>query len=259
MKNTTLLILAAGIGSRYAGGVDFSVKYGIDAGFNRIVFVIRREIENEFREAIGKRAEKLCSEKEIALSYCFQDITDVPGEVPMGRKKLWGTGHAVLAAKNLIDGALCIVNADDYYAPETFVKMHDWLVEPHDDNTLCMMGFVLEDTLSYNSVSSRAICTMAEDGKHVEDIVETRGIIKTPAGPECGGELIDGDTIVALNMWGLPAGDEGAPRLIRVLEKNFKDFFDNQVIYDPLRSEYQLPTVIGSLVRKGRAEVEVIL
>ena len=160
---TTLLIMAAGIGSRFGGGIkqlepvgmhdeiimDYSIHDAIEAGFNKIVFVIRRDIEADFRERIGSRLEPVCARLGVELAYAFQDLHDIPanGVVPEGRGKPWGTGQAVLAAKDLIHEPFIVINADDYYGKEAFRQLHDWLQLPHEDTAIAMAGFILKNTL----------------------------------------------------------------------------------------------------------------
>ena len=152
--NTTLLIMAAGIGSRFGGGIkqlepvdsqnhiimDYSIHDAIEAGFNHVVFIIRKDIENEFKEVIGNRMEAVCSENGVTVDYAYQDINDIPGYLPAGRTKPWGTGQAVLAAKNVIDTPFIVINADDYYGKEGFKAVHEYLV---NGGKSCMAGFVL--------------------------------------------------------------------------------------------------------------------
>ena len=173
---TTLLIMAAGIGSRFGTGIkqlepvddanhiimDYSIHDTIEAGFNHVVFIIRKDIEKEFKEAIGNRIAAICSSHNVTVDYAFQDINDIPGELPAGRTKPWGTGQAVLAAKDVIDTPFIVINADDYYGKEGFKAVHEYLV---NGGKSCMAGFVLKNTLSDNGGVTRGICKMDEDSK----------------------------------------------------------------------------------------------
>ena len=169
--DTTLLIMAAGIGSRFGGGIkqlepvdasghiimDYSIHDAIEAGFNHVIFVIRRDIEDEFREVIGDRIASVCAAHGVTVDYAFQDLRDIPGQLPEGRTKPWGTGQAVLAAKELIHTPFAIINADDYYGKDGFRKVHNYLA---DGGEACMAGFVLKNTLSDNGSVTRGICEM---------------------------------------------------------------------------------------------------
>lgn len=161
---TTLLIMAAGIGSRFGTGIkqlepvdasnhiimDYSIHDAIEAGFNHVVFIIRKDIEKEFKEVIGDRIASICSSHNVSVDYAFQDINDIPGTLPEGRTKPWGTGQAVLACKEVLHEPFAVINADDYYGKEAFVKLHDFLVgyTPEKANQFCMAGFILKNTLS---------------------------------------------------------------------------------------------------------------
>ena len=171
-RKTSLLIMAAGIGSRFGGGIkqlepvglhdeiimDYSIHDALEAGFNKIILVIRKDIEADFRERIGNRLEKICGRLGVELVYAFQDMNDVPGEVPAGRRKPWGTGQAVLAAKGLIQEPFAVINADDYYGKEALRQLHDWLVLDHADTAIAMAGFILKNTLSENGGVTRGVC-----------------------------------------------------------------------------------------------------
>lgn len=272
MKNTTLLIMAAGIGSRFGGGIkqlepvglhdeiimDYSIHDAVQAGFNKIVFVIRKDIEADFKERIGDRIESICSKLGVEVAYCFQDINNIPGEFPEGRTKPWGTGHAVLAARDLINEPFAAINADDYYGKEAYVQMHDWLVEDHDDTALSMAGFILKNTLSENGGVTRGVCKVADGHTHVIDVVETRNIIKTPTGAEADGVAIDPESYVSMNFWGFPAAEGSAPKFMEVLDSEFKKFFQDEVPNNPMKAEYLLPILIGGLLRENRCTVKVL-
>lgn len=276
MKNTTLLIMAAGIGSRFSGGIkqlepvglhneiimDYSIHDAIEAGFNKIIFVIRKDIEADFRGRIGNRVESICEKQNVEIAYTLQDLHNVPGEVPMGRAKPWGTGQAVLAAKDLIHEPFAVINADDYYGKEAYRQMHDWLVLDHMDNAIAMAGFILKNTLSDNGGVTRGVCKVEEGHTHVIDVVETRNIIKTVSdgriGAEADGVELNPESYVSMNFWGFPAKKGCAPAYLDVLEQGFKEFFENDVKVNPLKAEYLLPTHIGGLLRDGKYTVKVL-
>ncbi len=274
MRKTTLLIMAAGIGSRYAQGIkqlepvgtrgeliiDYSVHDAVKAGFNEIVFVIRRDIEADFRERIGERVERVCRALGVEIRYAFQSLTAVPEGfgVPEGRVKPWGTGQAVLAAKNLLRGPFAVVNADDYYGKEAFRKLHDWLTLDHDATAIGMAGFILKNTLSDNGGVTRGICKLHPGHGHICDVVETRDIVKTASGIAAGGEELDPDAYVSMNFWGFPAREGQAPAYLDLLEKGFADFFREEVPRDPLKAEYLLPNHIGGLLRTGQVTVKML-
>ena len=211
--NTTLLIMAAGIGSRFGTGIkqlepvddanhiimDYSIHDAIEAGFNHVVFIIRKDIEKEFKEVIGDRVAAICSFHDVTVDYAFQDINDIPGELPAGRTKPWGTGQAVLAAKNVIETPFIVINADDYYGKEGFKAVHEYLV---NGGKSCMAGFVLKNTLSDNGGVTRGICKMDENG-NLTEVVETKNIVRTTDGAEADGVAVDVNSLVSMNMWGL--------------------------------------------------------
>lgn len=277
MKRTTLLIMAAGIGSRFGGGIkqlepvglhdeiimDYSVHDAIVAGFNKIIFVIRRDIEADFRERIGDQIEALGQKMNVKIEYAFQARENVPGEVPAERTKPWGTGQAVLAAKDLIQEPFAVINADDYYGKEAFRRMHDWLVLDHEDNAIAMAGFILKNTLSDHGGVTRGVCKVAEGHTHITDVVETVNIRKivNEAGEikaEADGQIIDPESYVSMNFWGFPAKEGCAPLYLDVLEKGFARFFEKDVKENPLKAEYLLPIHIGGLLREGKCSVKVL-
>ena len=263
---TTLLIMAAGIGSRFGGGIkqlaavddyghiimDFSIHDAIEAGFDRIVFIIRRDIEADFVEVIGRRVEAVCRKLGVEVGYAFQALEDIPGAVPEGRTKPWGTGQAVLAARALVDGPFAVINADDYYGKQAFRAIHDYLVDAHGDNALCMAGFILKNTLSENGGVTRGICRVDDNGCLI-DVVETSDIVRTPDGTAVDGRPVDGDGYVSMNMWGFPSAV-----FMDVLEDNFRRFFEDTVPLNPVKAEYLLPVLIGRLLREGSVSVKVL-
>lgn len=260
--DTTLLIMAAGIGSRFGGGIkqlepvdeqghiimDYSIHDAIEAGFNKVIFIIRKDIEEEFREVIGSRISAICAEHNVTVDYAFQDINDIPGELPEGRTKPWGTGQAVLAAKDLITTPFIVINADDYYGKEGFKAVHNYLVE---GGKSCMAGFVLKNTLSDNGGVTRGICKMDAD-HNLTEVVETKNIVKTVDGAEADGVKLDVDSLVSMNMWGL------TPDFLQTLEKGFAEFFEKEVPANPLKAEYLIPIYIGELLKKDQMSVKVL-
>lgn len=260
--DTTLLIMAAGIGSRFGGGIkqlepvdeqghiimDYSIHDAIEAGFNKVIFIIRKDIEEEFREVIGSRISAICAEHNVTVDYAFQDINDIPGELPEGRTKPWGTGQAVLAAKDLITTPFIVINADDYYGKEGFKAVHNYLVE---GGKSCMAGFVLKNTLSDNGGVTRGICRMNAD-HNLTEVDETKNIVKTVDGAEADGVKLDVDSLVSMNMWGL------TPDFLQTLEKGFAEFFEKEVPANPLKAEYLIPIYIGELLKKDQMSVKVL-
>lgn len=269
---TTLVILAAGIGSRFGGGIkqltpigpsgeiimDYSIHDAVEAGFDRILFIIRHDLEADFREIIGNRLEKIFPGK---ISYAFQEGDDLPDGFtkPEGRTKPWGTGHAVLACRGVLETPALVINADDYYGKDGFVKMHEYLVSEKSSTEgvldIAMPGFILENTLSDNGGVTRGVCCVNEEG-YLAEIVETSNIQKG----EDGGAYVEEDgcvkriapgTPVSMNMWAI------TPELLPVLEEEFKLFLASLKEGD-LKSEYLLPGVIGKLVSEGRATVKVL-
>ena len=259
---TTLLIMAAGIGSRFGGGIkqlepvdeqghiimDYSIHDAIEAGFNKVVFIIRKDIENEFKDVIGNRIEAVCKAHSVTVDYAFQDINDIPGELPEGRTKPWGTGQAVLAAKNIIKTPFIVINADDYYGKEGFMAVHEYLV---NGGKSCMAGFVLKNTLSDNGGVTRGICKM-DEGNNLTEVVETKNIVKTVTGAEADGVAVDVNSLVSMNMWGL------TPDFLDVLEEGFKEFFEKEVPGNPQKAEYLIPIFIGELLAEDKMSVKVL-
>ena len=248
----TLVILAAGMGSRYGGGIkqiepvgknneiiiDFSIHDAIAAGFNKIVIIIRKDIEHYYDEVIGDRLKEICNRFGVEYCLAFQKHPlNEPDDFPEGRKKPWGTGDAVLACKKFIDGPFAVINADDYYGREAFAKASKLL----EAGGYGMIGFRLGNTLSENGVVTRGVCTV-ENGV-LTDIVETSNITKTADGAEADGIKLPLNAIVSMNFWTLP------PEFMDVLEEGFTEFLTH--MDEPLKNEYLLPEIIGRIVKRG--------
>ena len=270
---TTLVIMAAGIGSRFGGGIkqlapvglngeiimDYSIHDAIEAGFNKIVFIIRKDIKDAFKEAIGDRIEKICKDLDVEIAYTYQELNELPEgvELPAGRTKPWGTGQAVLACKEVLHEPFAVINADDYYGKEAFVKLHDFLVGyvPEKANQFCMAGFILKNTLSENGAVTRGICETNEEG-YLTAVHETSNIVKTPEGAavDTDGQLtsINAESYASMNMWGL------TPEFLDVLENGFKEFFQKEVPSNPQKAEYLIPIFIGELLEQGKLSVKVL-
>lgn len=265
--NTSLVIMAAGIGSRFGQGIkqlepvgfhdeiimDYSIHDAIQAGFNKIIFIIRKDIEQDFKERIGNRIESIASAHHIEVHYCFQSIEDLPQghSVPEGRTKPWGTGQAVLAAKDYIKEPFCVINADDYYGKEAFCQIHSFLEDYSKDeaNAYCMAGFILKNTLSDFGTVTRGIC-QTDEQSYLTSIVETHDIEKTENGASVHGQEVDVNSHVSMNMWGL------TPEFIDILEKEFVEFLDHSTNLE--KDEYLLPILIGQLLEQKKVSVKVL-
>lgn len=264
---TALIIMAAGIGSRFGGGIkqlepvgpngeiimDYSIHDALEAGFDRIVFIIRKDIEADFREVIGDRIEAICAQRGVSVGYAFQSLQDVPAgvAVPQERTKPWGTGQAVLCAAELVDCPFAVINADDYYGKEAFVKLHDFLCQEAKPGNYCMAGFILKNTLSENGGVTRGLCQVDDKG-YLTNVTETKNIVKTQDGAAVNGENVNPDTYVSMNMWGL------GPEFMDTLREGFGEFFRTAAAADPLKAEYLLPIYIGQLLQQGKVSVRVL-
>ena len=266
MKKTALVIMAAGIGSRFGGGIkqlapvgskgeiimDYSIHDALEAGFNKVVFIIRKDLEEEFRRVIGARIEQITE-----VEYAFQELDDLPEGFtkPEGRTKPWGTGQAVLCAARYLTEPFAVINADDYYGKEAYRKVHDYLVrEDVSENAICMAGFRLGNTLSDNGGVTRGICRI-ENG-HLTGVDETHDIFKSPDGaevryPDGSTRKLDMKNLVSMNMWGL------TPSFVETLQSGFITFLSNLPEGD-IKKEYLLPVLIDELIQKGRIRVDVL-
>ncbi len=266
MKKITLVIMAAGLGSRYGGIkqlepvgpsgeiiMDYSIYDGIEAGFNKVVFIIRKDLERDFKEIIGNRISKI-----VDVGYVFQEMDNLPFGygVPADRTKPWGTGQAILCCQGAVKEPFAVINADDYYGKEAFVKVYEYLagLKSEEENNYCMAGFVLGNTLSENGAVTRGICQVDGNGL-LTDIIETREIERkenyAQASDGKGGKIkLDLKCAVSMNMWGFTTG------LIKELETGFINFLNEHG--NELKSEYLLPEEVGRLVKEGKAAVHVL-
>lgn len=269
MKKTALVIMAAGIGSRFGGGIkqleplgpngevimEYSIHDALEAGFNKVVFIIRKEMEDYFKEVVGNKISGICE-----VAYAYQNIDDLPAGFtnPEGRTKPWGTGQAVLACKGIVNEPFMVINADDYYGKEGFKAIHEFLVNEQPkikQYNFCMAGFIVKNTLSDNGGVTRGVCSVNAD-KYLTNCVETGNLVKTAKGAGIANDdgtvtEIDPNTYVSMNMWGL------TPDFIDVLEGGFVDFLSDPNL-NKLKGEYLLPGVIGELVTSGKASVKVL-
>ncbi len=269
MKIVTLVIMSAGIGSRYGGGIkqlasvgpngeiimDYSIYDALEAGFNKVVFIIRREIEKDFKEIIGKRIEKF-----VEVSYVYQELDDIPKRFKdkFGKRvKPWGTGQAILCCKDIVNEPFLVINADDYYGKEAYKEAYAYLTAEKkrtEQLNICMVGFVLKNTLSENGSVTRGICKVNEKGM-LTDIEETYGIEKCKdyavAVKEGDRVKVDLESPVSMNMWGMQ------PEFFTVLEGGFEKFLD-KLDKEDMKSEYLLPKIIGDMLQKKQVQVRVL-
>lgn len=268
MNAPTLVIMAAGMGSRYGGLkqidpvdsygnkiIDFSIYDAIRAGFKKVIFIIKRENLDDFKSCIGDIVKD-----HIEVEYVFQELTNIPEgfSVPADRVKPWGTAHAVLSAIDSVDGPFAVINADDFYGREAFMKIHDYLMTTSDDSVYryAMVGYKLINTLTENGSVSRGVCsTDSED--FLTDIEEKTKIIRTETGAQFTDndkdyEDISPDTIVSMNMWGF------SKSFLAELKSAFKTFMEKEVPNNPLKAECYLPFVVDDLIKAGKATVKVL-
>ena len=267
MKKPILVVMAAGMGSRYGGLkqmdpvgangeviLDYSVFDARRAGFETVVFIIKREIEADFKARIGSKIEP-----HMEVRYAYQDLHDLPEgyAVPEGRVKPWGTGQAIIAGRDVIDAPFAVINADDYYGVECFRRLYDFLTQPRGAGEYCMVGYMLRNTVTDNGSVARGVC--ASDGAgNLTVINERTRIEKHPGGihyTEDDGQSwveLDPDTLVSMNMWGFQ------PELVEVLQQRFPAFLDQALAENPMKGEYLLPNVVRDLLSEGKATVKVL-
>lgn len=261
----TLLVLAAGMGTRYGGNkqldevgpsgetiIDYSIYDAIRAGFGKIVFVIRRDIENQVRERFVERLKG-----KIEVDYVFQEITNLPEGVKVNpeRQKPWGTSHAILVTESKIKEPFGVINADDYYGEESFKILYDFLVNDNDPNCYCIVGYKMGNTLSEHGHVNRGVCRAGDDGLLV-NIVETRQIEKkaygaAAPGPDGTVEKFSGNEIVSMNLWGFK------PSCYSYLGEEFRSFINNSGM--ELKSELDIPTSIDKFVKSGEITIKILM
>ncbi len=264
MNQTTLVVMAAGMGSRYGGLkqidpigpngeiiIDYSVYDAVKAGFSKVVFIIKKENEKIFRELIGNKLEKI-----VDVDYAFQDVNDIPGGNTYGREKPWGTGHAVLAAKPFVKTPFAVINSDDFYGKTTYTGLQGFLenVSDNDRYQYAMMGFILENTLTDNGSVARGICDVSSDG-FLKQITERTKIVKFPDATKFEEDgiwtPIPQGSYVSMNTWGftLSIFDELEARFPKFLEESQSNI---------LKAEYFLPSVVDALIQEKKADVRVV-
>jgi NDP-sugar pyrophosphorylase family protein len=269
MKKPVLVIMAAGMGSRYGGLkqidpidkeghiiMDFSMYDARKAGFEKVVFIIKKENEKDFREVVGNRVSEY-----MEVAYVFQEITNIPEgyQVPEGRVKPWGTGHAILSCMKEVDGPFAVINADDYYGAEAFKLIYDYLSSHEDDEKYryTMVGYKLGNTVTDNGHVARGICDMNDKGELVAIHERTR-IEKKEGGiayTEDDGDswvFVPEDTIVSMNMWGFTES------ILKELEQRFPAFLDEGLAKNPQKCEYFLPAVVSELLEEDKATAAVL-
>lgn len=261
----TLLVLAAGMGTRYGGNkqldevgpsgetiIDYSIYDAIRAGFGKIVFVIRRDIEDQVKERFVNKLKG-----KIEVDYVFQEITNLPEglKVTPERQKPWGTSHAILVTSKKIKEPFGVINADDYYGVDSFKILHDFLVNDKDPNHYCIVGYKMKNTLSEHGHVNRGVCKVDKNG-YLDNIVETHQIEKTPDGARAPGhegkmQHFTGDEIVSMNLWGFK------PSCYAFLEKEFRSFIDEKGM-DP-KAELDIPTSVDKFVKSGEIRIKILM
>ncbi len=267
----SLVIMAAGMGSRFGGGIkqlepvgpageliiDYSIHDAVKAGFKRLVIVLREDIKNAFDERIGRRAEEFCAHYGVEVKYVFQKLNDLPAgySVPNDHAKPWGTAHVLYACREVLDGPFAVINADDFYGADAFQKTYNFLASlPFGSRRdYCLAGFFVENTLSENGSVTRGVCKVSDTGELLK-ITETPSIIKTAGGAAAqtdkGLKEIPCGTPVSMNMWGF------SPDIIGVICREFEEFLNQNAQNN--KAEFLIPTLIGSLIQTGEARAQVL-
>lgn len=268
MKKPVLVVMAAGMGTRYGGLkqidpvgpngeviIDYSIFDGIEAGFEKVIFIIKEELLDDFKSTVGMRVAS-----HVQVEYVFQKLDDIPKpfQIPEGRLKPWGTCHAIWSCRDVIDGPFAVINADDYYGKEAFEKVFDFLSEVtnEESNLHCMVGYKIENTLTENGHVARGVCETSDDNYLVK-IVERLKIqwmdnkIKFTEDGETWEEVKKGTT-VSMNLWGFK------PSIIDEIDKGFRLFLEKLSEKDPLKSEYFLPAVVEELLQAKKARFKVL-
>ena len=266
MNKPTLVIMAAGMGSRYGGLkqiapvdsaghliIDYSLYDARRAGFESVVFVITKQLEEDFREVIGNRIAK-----HMDVKYAFQSLENLPEgfSVPEGRTKPWGTAQAVLSAKDIVNAPFCAINADDYYGSVAFDEIYQFLANNRNDNRHAMVGYQLKNTLTENGHVARGVCKTDDENRLVEIIERVHIESRSDGGAytEDGENFVflPGDTIVSMNMWGF------ALSMMGEVEARFAGYLKEYLPINPLKCEYFLPLVPNALLKEGKVEIEVL-
>lgn len=268
-KKPILMIMAAGMGSRYGGSkqvdkmtdageiiLDFSLYDAMMAGFNKVIFIIREEHRDVFRELVDERAGRF-----MEVEYAYQKLDDIPDgyDIPEGREKPWGTSHAVLAARHLIDGPFVVINADDYYGPGAFASLYEYLMDNEDGEKyeFCMAGYKLENTVTENGHVARGVCELDDEG-YLKQVTERTKIEMRPEGiafTEDDGAnwtVLPEGTVVSMNFWGFSAA------MMKELEAGLPEFLDKALLENPLKGEYLLPHTADKLIKSGKARIKVL-
>ena len=265
MKKPILVVMAAGMGSRYGGLkqmdpvgpngefiIDYSLYDARRAGFETVVFIIKHEIEDAFRETVGQRVADY-----MEVRYAFQQVENLPAgyAVPQGRVKPWGTGHAILSAKEVIDAPFAVINADDYYGVSAFQTIYQHLAQQETCNYY-MVGYQLKNTVTENGSVARGVCQRDQKG-YLVDITEHTQIETTPDGirstlPDGTVVPLADDTVVSMNLWGFPA------EFMNEVEAQFPAFLDDALQNNPLKGEYFLPGIVSQALEEGKAKVTVL-